>query len=129
MINRLVKFAIVGGIGFIVDAFVFALLFYMAGLPLYSARIVAFICAATSTWLGNRLLTFSDRSPEPKLTQWLRFMLSASVSAVPNLLVFMLITHLFGSQGITAMLALVCGVLVGMVSNYTLSSKWVFKSS
>jgi putative flippase GtrA len=128
MINRVVKFAIVGGIGFIVDASIFALSFYLLDLPIYSSRVIAFVCAATSTWLGNRLLTFSDRSQDPKLKQWLRFMMSATLSAIPNFVVFALISAWLGSEGVSAMVALVCGVLVGMISNYTLSSKWVFKT-
>ncbi len=128
MINRVVKFAIVGGIGFIVDASIFALSFYLLDLPIYSSRVIAFVCAATSTWLGNRLLTFSDRSQDPKLKQWFRFMMSATLSAIPNFVVFAFISAWLGSEGVSAMVALVCGVLAGMISNYTLSSKWVFKT-
>lgn len=126
--NRLFKFAIVGCVGFIVDALVFGVLFYLLSFPLIESRVIAFVCAATSTWLGNRMLTFSDRNVELCLTQWARFMVSAMVSAIPNFCVFTVITHWFGTQGMTAMFALSCGVLVGMISNYALSSRWVFKS-
>ena len=49
MINKLWRFALVGGVGFIADASLFALLFYGMGLPILDSRIVAFLFAATVT--------------------------------------------------------------------------------
>lgn len=129
MSSRLVKFALVGGIGFVVDALVFSAFFYLLDVPLFVSRSIAFLFAATSTWIGNRLFTFSDREREAKLRQWLRFMLTASFSAIPNFAAFSLVTYLLGSKGPNALIALVIGVLVGMVSNYIISSKWVFKTA
>ena len=129
MSSRLVKFALVGGIGFVADALVFATLFYYFDSPLYVARAIAFIFAATTTWLGNRILTFADCAKSAKFRQWLQFMVSATLSAIPNFIVFSAASFLLGSEGLFAMVALVLGVLAGMVSNYLLSSKWVFKAS
>lgn len=124
--HRLFKFAFVGGIGFLVDTAVFSLLYYVAEMPIFSSRVIAFVLAATATWVGNRVLTFSDREKSNKAKQWQKHMVAAVCSAIPNLGVFKLVIAVFGDQGAMPFVALVAGILVGMFSNYFLSSKWVF---
>lgn len=124
--HRVVKFAIVGGIGFVVDVSIFSFFLYVVELEIFPTRVIAFVCAASATWLGNRMLTFSDRKKVSRRTQWQKSLVAACCSAIPNLLVFKLCITYLGEQGIMAYVALVAGILVGMVSNYFLSSKWVF---
>lgn len=127
--SRLLTFAMVGGVGFIVDTLIFMVLFQWAGVELMMARGLAFCVAATTTWLGNRCLTFSQSTKDRAFNQWQKFMLSASISALPNFAVFKVITLLLGTQGTTVYIALVMGILAGMVSNYLLSMHWVFQQS
>ncbi|MFZ3438387.1 GtrA family protein [Vibrio harveyi] len=126
---RLLTFAMVGGVGFIVDTLIFMVLFQWAGVELMIARGLAFCVAATTTWLGNRCLTFSQSTKDRAFNQWQKFMLSASISALPNFAVFKVTTLLLGTQGTTVYIALVMGILAGMVSNYLLSMHWVFQQS
>ncbi|EKO3856226.1 GtrA family protein [Vibrio harveyi] len=127
--SRLLTFAMVGGVGFIVDTLIFMVLFQWAGVELMIARGLAFCVAATTTWLGNRCLTFSQSTKDRAFNQWKKFMLSASISALPNFAVFKVTTLLLGTQGTTVYIALVMGILAGMVSNYLLSMHWVFQQS
>ncbi|HGS5165886.1 TPA: GtrA family protein [Vibrio harveyi] len=127
--SRLLTFAMVGGVGFIVDTLIFMVLFQWAGVELMMARGLAFCVAATTTWLGNRCLTFSQSTKDRAFNQWQKFMLSASISALPNFAVFKVTTLLLGTQGTTVYIALVMGILAGMVSNYLLSMHWVFQKS
>ncbi|HDM8202031.1 GtrA family protein [Vibrio sp. Y29_XK_CS5] len=127
--SRLLTFAMVGGVGFIVDTLIFMVLFQWAGVELMMARGLAFCVAATTTWLGNRCLTFSQSAKDRAFNQWQKFMLSASISALPNFAVFKVTTLLLGTQGTTVYIALVMGILAGMVSNYLLSMHWVFQQS
>ncbi|HDM8126507.1 MULTISPECIES: GtrA family protein [Vibrio] len=127
--SRLLTFAMVGGVGFIVDTLIFMVLFQWAGGELMMARGLAFCVAATTTWLGNRCLTFSQSTKDRAFNQWQKFMLSASISALPNFAVFKVTTLLLGTQGTTVYIALVMGILAGMVSNYLLSMHWVFQQS
>ncbi|MFM2595661.1 GtrA family protein [Vibrio harveyi] len=127
--SRLLTFAMVGGVGFIVDTLIFMVLFQWAGAELMIARGLAFCVAATTTWLGNRCLTFSESTKDRAFNQWQKFMLSASISALPNFAVFKVTTLLLGTQGTTVYIALVMGILAGMVSNYLLSMLWVFQQS
>ncbi|EGU47464.1 hypothetical protein VII00023_07289 [Vibrio ichthyoenteri ATCC 700023] len=141
--HRMVRFALVGGVGFIVDALMFAVLFYLCSMPLWIARGGAFFCAASVTWLGNRCFTFKATfealSPVPNgtkwfelriepWTQWLKFLGSALMSAIPNFVMFQMVIMMLGAEGFKPVVALAMGVLTGMVSNYFLSSRWVFKA-
>ncbi|KII75534.1 GtrA family protein [Vibrio renipiscarius] len=131
--HRMVKFALVGGIGFIVDASLFTLCVYGFSMPLLVARSVAFFCAASATWLGNRCFTFqilaSQGEAAGHLKQWMKFLGCALISAMPNFAVFQTVLFIFGDQGAFPFLALVSGIGAGMVSNYLLSSRFVFTSS
>ncbi|CAH6923548.1 GtrA domain-containing protein [Vibrio chagasii] len=127
--HKIIRFAAVGVGGFVVDCTVFSLLHYLAALPLMSARIGAFIAAATITWLGNRVLTFEFKEQDGwsyKLIQWQKFMLSASISAIPNLLCFKLTTEMLPAFDGAVFVAMAMGILVGMVTNYLFSQYWVF---
>ncbi|MGI9876397.1 GtrA family protein [Vibrio chagasii] len=127
--HKMVRFAVVGAGGFVVDCAVFALLHYIVGLPLMTARISSFIAAATTTWFGNRVLTFGFKGQgrwSDKLIQWQKFMFSASISAVPNLLCFKLMVELLPVFTGAVFIAMAVGILVGMVTNYLFSQYWVF---
>ena len=126
---RIAKFAFVGGIGFVADTIVLFIMIKLFGFPVMAARAIAFVVAATVTWFGNRNLTFSDQTKQPKLRQWLKFMSGAIFSAIPNFLAFklcLLLTETTSDLWIFVSLAM--GVLVGMVSNFLLSKFWVFRS-
>ncbi len=127
--HKMVRFAMVGVGGFVVDCLVFTLLHYVIELPLMTARIGSFIAAATTTWFGNRVLTFEFKGQgnwSEKLIQWQKFMFSASISAVPNFLCFQLMTELLPVFTGVVFIAMAVGILVGMVTNYLFSQYWVF---
>lgn len=57
-LERIAKFAMTGGIGFVVDVGVLSILTMGFGANPYGARIVAIGVAMTTTWLINRRFTF-----------------------------------------------------------------------
>lgn len=119
------RFAIVGGVGFVVDIAVFSLCLYAINMPTMVSRAVAFIVAVGVTWLGNRIYTFSSSADAwPQLK---RFAISACISVVPNFLVFHYVLAYLGENVITHMLAFVLGVGAGLCSNFALNTFWVFK--
>ena len=124
-----VKFALVGCCGFIVDASVLIILYDAMQLDLFVARALAFVAAATSNWILNRRFTFTNRDlANRKSTEWLRFLSSASISAVPNLGIFYLLTRLLPQSLPWIMVAMCCGILSGYVCNYQLARLWVFRA-
>ncbi len=102
------------------------MLFIKGLLLVYESRIVAFMVAATVTWLGNRYFTFQSRSSD-KFEQWQRFLISALISAAPNFVVFSVMYRVLAHTPLSWFIAMVSGVLCGMVSNFILSNRRVFR--
>ena len=74
---ELVKFGVVGGLGFVVDLGLFNLLQHgplavLAGKPI-TAKIVAVCVAVLVTWLGNRLWTFSTQRTNTRVREFVGF--------------------------------------------------------
>jgi len=61
-VNRFARFAIIGGIGFVVDAGLLWLLLTALPLDPYTARLVSIAGALLVTWQLNRRLTFGPSS-------------------------------------------------------------------
>lgn len=117
---KAVKFAIVGGTGFIIDGAIFYLLM-QAGLETMKARLVAFWLTATFTWLGNKHLTFQCQQQSRLYAQWAKHMLSAHCSGAANLLSFYILSWYCPLK-----VAFTVGILIGAVFNYWLSDRFVF---
>ncbi|WP_028116345.1 GtrA family protein [Ferrimonas senticii] len=118
------QFAVIGCCGFGVDWLLFNALLHL-GWPPLSCRVVAFVAAALTTFIGNRLLTFAADA-ERWQQQAGRYAITVLCSCLPNLTVFTLLATLGGDHWLALQLALILGVLAGMVSNWWLSSRWVF---
>lgn len=119
--KKISAFGIVGSIGFVVDSAVFAVLLTLSGQTMLS-RIIAFWIAATVTWFGNRNLTFRDSDKSDKTKQWGKHMLAAHVAGGVNLFVFYFATCWLPITG-----AFVLGIAAGLVINYLLANRFVFK--
>src|SRR5215831_18594944 len=69
---QFLMFGTVGGIGFLADtATVYSL---RRSLGLYGAGMVAYVVAATVTWILNRVWTFRGLGSGPMHRQWARFL-------------------------------------------------------
>ncbi|SDJ82942.1 Putative flippase GtrA (transmembrane translocase of bactoprenol-linked glucose) [Ferrimonas sediminum] len=124
-----IKFALVGGTGFVVDLSLFSALTLWLEWGPYPARGLAFVAAASTTWAGNRCFTFRQRRQQNARTQWLKSVTAALMSALPNFGLFSLTLMLLSPWPLAPWAALVTGIGAGTVSNYLLSSHWVFAES
>jgi putative flippase GtrA len=127
-LRQFLKFGIVGGIGFVVDAGV--LYACMKGLDMgpYTGRIVSFIAAASSTWFCNRHFTFKDSKGDDKLhVQWLKFLVVSMGGFVFNYGAYAAL--IWGSPLVAAypVLGVAAGSIAGMFFNFFVSRKLVFR--
>lgn len=124
------RFAIVGCTGFLLDAALMALMLGPLQLALVVARPLAFVCAATSNWILNRSYTFAELQPTgSRSLEWLRFIVSALLSAIPNLGVFFVLMRFLPESAGGILLAMIAGILAGYLSNYLLARRWVYRST
>lgn len=127
MTRQFLRFAVVGTIGFVVDAGV--LLYVLSQeIGFYSARAVSFLCAVTCTWLLNRVFTFRDRNAG-RLGQWVHF---ASVNLVGGLInygIYAVLVWQLAFVQTWPVLGVAAGSIAGMFVNFTLSRRYVFEHS
>ncbi|MEI9996874.1 MAG: GtrA family protein [Rhizomicrobium sp.] len=128
---RIVRFGAVGGAGFVVDEAVLWTFHHLLGLDPYSARVISIFCAATFTWWGNRNLTFAEHAATggagALAREWLKFMLANAVGALANYGTYVLCVRFAPLPLGNPLIATAVGVAVGLVFNFTLSKRFVFR--
>ncbi len=92
-VERFVKFAIVGGIGAVVDFSVLNLLVLLAGLAPVWANLFSVSAAITSNFIWNRLWTFPESRQRPFMTQFGQFVLVSFSGLLINQLLFVTALH------------------------------------
>lgn len=123
---RFVKFGMVGGTGFVVDSCVFLLLLFL-GVPHLQARALSYWVSASNNWFLNRIFTFHDAPKVPPVGQWCQYLLMALGSFGLNWGTYYLLTDLSELFVQYKMLALIAGVGVGMLFNFSMANWVIFK--
>jgi len=127
-----VRVAAVGGAGYLVNAA--ALTFFTRTLALGAdpALAAAIFVAMCFTWAGNRYLTFGARRAHgfrPIVEEWLRFVGANLLGAIVNYGVALALVHYAPGWLHNLYVAQACGVLAGLVFNFTLSRLLVFRGN
>lgn len=119
-----VRFVVVGGFGFIVNYVVLTILISGLGLPTLAAQIISTEIALLATFIGNNYWAFKGHEHIPVFHKLVKFHMSAGIGLVINVSAqALLVSYGHIHYGI----ALVGGTLAGLVWNYTLNKKFVFK--
>jgi len=122
---EMLKFGVVGGIGFVADT---AVVYALRGpLGLVGAGLVAYPIAATVTWSLNRIWTFRGRGSGPAHRQWMRFLVVNAIGFVLNRGTYVVMVCLVPLCATMPVLAVAAGCIAGMGSNFLLSRAFVFR--
>lgn len=111
--SRFLRFAAVGGIGFLVDALVLVALVAWTPLGPLSARIISIGVALAATWLLNRSLTFGP-SARPLAVEGTRYGGVGLASAAVSYAVYSALILLLPALPPVAALALASGTAMGL---------------
>ena len=122
LLRRLAGFGLVGGIGFVVDAGLLALLTTGAGLDPFSARLIAISLAALTTWRLNRAVTFGA-SGRSQVHEGMRYGVVAASVAGLNYAIYSAAILL---AGLAPLIALVIASGLATVISYLAYSRLVF---
>lgn len=125
---QVAKFAVVGGVGFLVDAGVAQGLVMFSDLGPYLPRLISFPIALSVTWYLNRIWTFSETGAgATRGRQYSRYAVVQVLGNLINLAVYALALRIgpawFGDF-VIAPLAFASGV--AMVWNYLGSKHWAY---
>lgn len=127
--SRLLRFAIVGGVGFFVNEAVLFLAIRFLHLGPYAGGVFAFLITVSFTWLGNRILTFPEsraHGVSAVTREWFKFVSANTLGFVANYSVYVLLITFAPVPLNSPYLALAAGTLVGLIFNFTMSKRFVF---
>jgi putative flippase GtrA len=120
---RFLRFGLVGGLGFVVDTGLLAVLHHGLGVDPFTARLISIVCAAVATWRMNRALTFGA-SNSSQAAEGLRYAAVAAAAAGINYAIYAL--ALLAVPGLPPVAAVVVATLLSMVLSYFGYSRLVF---
>jgi putative flippase GtrA len=126
----ILRFAVIGALGMPVDWGVLQLMVHWGTGP-YLGRMISWFCAATFTWAGNRYFTFAASRARGFIAtgkEWVRFLAANAVGGLVNVGLYSVLVRFAPPPFNDLTVALICGVLLGLVFNFTLSKKIVFRS-
>ena len=128
MTSRFLRFAIVGALGFLVDAGVLALVLHSGLAGFHAGRCLSFLAAASFTWALNRRFTFADRAASRgnRGAQWARYVAAMSAGAAVNYAVYALVLAWAGYTALVAPLAVAAGSIAGLGVNFSAARWFVF---
>lgn len=120
---RFVRFALVGGAGFLIDAGLLATLHNGLGLDPFTARLISISASAFTTWRLNRSLTFgaSDRS---QAVEGARYATVAALTAAFNYCLYALALIVW--PALPPLVAMIGATGAAMLFSYVGYSRFVF---
>jgi len=128
--QQFLKFSMVGGVGFVVDAGTYFILTHYLGGGLVTSRFVsALVFGMTTTFLLNNFVTFRGQGSGTLLSRYIKF---ATANIIGNLL--NIGTHAVLVENLALfhripVLGVVVGTFVGLVFNFVGSKYFVFRSA
>lgn len=127
-VPRLLRFGIVGGVGFVVDSAVAVFCIFWLGLGIYASRLASYLTAASTTWVLHRHITFPDRRSNRLGSEWLRFVAVNGIGGAINYGVYALYMTSVQLTETRPVAGIALGSLAGLLVNYSLSRIVVFKA-
>jgi putative flippase GtrA len=122
---QLVRFGIVGGVGFAVNLAVYALFVHPLGVDYHVAAVAAWLVAVVNNFVLNRHWTFDARDGLVHF-QAMRFLVVSLCALVVSLL---LLTLLVEGAGIPKVAAQALAVAASMPLNFLGNKLWSFRTS
>jgi putative flippase GtrA len=125
----LLRFGIVGVLGFLVDAGILHELVSAWKINLFVGRAISFVCAASTTWLANRTVTFSAgaKSRGDLLTEWSKYVVASIAGAAVNNAAFVISVELSATIHNWPVVGVGIGSIAGLCVNYAMYSGFVFE--
>jgi putative flippase GtrA len=121
---QLVRFGVVGGIGFIVNLAVYAVFVHPLGVDYHVAAVAAWVVAVLNNFVLNRHWTFDARGGQAH-AQAMRFIVVSLAAFGVSLL---LLTLLVESAGLAKVPAQALAVAASMPFNFVGNKLWSFRS-
>ena len=126
--SQFIRFSLVGAIGFVLDAGALTLLAMLPDANLYVARLVSYLFAATGTWLLNRRYTFEVSNTIRLHRQWSAYVILNALGGALNYVAYAVSLFMLDTVRSWPVLGVAIGSAVGLVVNYSINKKFVFRA-
>lgn len=129
-VSKILKFGMVGAVGFLIEAVVLTLLYKEYAFNVVLARTVSFSLATLATWLLNRSFTFAEEKSLnlSKRKEYIFYLAIQSGGAVLNFLVFILLIMILPYLKAIPIIPLAAGAVFGFLFNYIVLKRWVYRT-
>ena len=121
---QLVRFALVGGVGFVINLLVYTAFVHGAGVDYHVASVLAWLVAVLNNFVLNRYWTFDARDGRAHFQALRFFVVSLAALGVNQLL----LTVFVESAGIDKVLAQALAVVGSMPLNFLGNKLWSFRT-
>jgi len=125
ILAEFLRFGCVGVAGLVVDTTIVYASRHALGL--YGAGALSYFIASSVTWGLNRIFTFRGRGMAPVGRQWALFVLTNMIGFVLNRSVYAVLVTIVPLAAEQPVIATSAGALAGMLVNFTLSRRIVFR--
>lgn len=130
MLGQLMRFSMVGGAGFLLDAALLQGLISLMGMDPFSARVFSFLGAATLTWALNRSYTFNMPQRDASAHgEWLRYTGLMVIGAIVNYATYAYCLTTFPIAARFPVLGVAAGSLAGLAINFATSRRLFSQTS
>jgi putative flippase GtrA len=127
--KEILFFAISGLLGFVVDAAIVQYLVREWAINPYEARLISFLCAATTTWAFNRKITFAGKgSGGSKRRQLIRYLIAMAGGFALNYGAYAACVAIFPLVREWPAIGVAAGSIAGAMVNFLSSKYWIFRS-
>lgn len=126
--NQFLRFCLVGCAGFVVDASIVYVATFCMYMSPYAGRVLSYVTAATVTWLLNRQFTFASVRQHGLQHEWLGYVAANAVGAFANFATYVLCVWRMEPSGMSIVIGVAAGSIVGLLFNFSASKWWVFRS-
>ena len=123
----LLRFGLVGAVGFAVDGGLLQLLVSLAGWGPITARLVSFPAAVLATWWLNRTVTFQERESGPWLASLGRYLLVSLVGTGVNFGIYTGLVLASPAMAARPLVPFAIASAAALVFNYLGSKHFAFK--
>ena len=123
--QRVFRFAMVGGIGFAIEAILLSFLINVPAFGPIRGRAISFPIAVVATWWLNRTTTFHSKN-EPR-REVARYLLAQILGAGVNLGSYVALIYWIPKLAATPMIPFCLGAFLGLIVNFVLSKTFVFR--
>jgi putative flippase GtrA len=132
-VERFVRFAVVGGVGTVVDFTILVVLKEVVGLPLLLANTTSYLAGVANNFTLNRLWTYPEARAKAVWRQFAQFLMVSTAGLILNNLIVSLLAEPLGDllnmqdTGYIAAKVLATGIVVFW--NFTANRLWTFNVS